>query len=88
MPLPICTSVLEVVERWRVYPALKERPKASYSRRRVTAAGGAGARIAVLGSENPDLGFYPTAEPCSSVPLQRILDLRRGLYVIYTVHLL
>ena len=60
-------------------PVLKELPSASSSRRRVTAIEGAGARIAVLGSENLDPGVYPTAGPCISASLQRILGLSRGL---------
>ena len=60
-------------------PAHKERPTASSSRRRVAAVGGVGARIAVLGSENLDPGVYPTAGPCISASLKRILGLSRGL---------
>ena len=60
-------------------PVLKERPTAPSSRRRATAVGEAGARIAVLGPENLDQGVYPTAGPCISASLQRILGLSRGL---------
>jgi len=62
-----------------VDPVLKERPATSSSRRRAAAVGEAGARIAVLGSENLDPGVYPTAGPCISASLQRILGLSRGL---------
>ena len=62
-----------------VDPVLKERPTTSSSRRRATAVGEAGARIAVLGSENLDPGAYPTAGPCISASLQRTLGLSRGL---------
>ena len=62
-----------------VDPVLKERPTTSSSRRRATAVGEAGARIAVLGSENLDPGVYPTAGPCISASLQRTLGLSRGL---------
>ena len=60
-------------------PVLKERPKAPSSRRRVTAVGGSGARIAVLGSDNLDPGAYHTARPCGTASLQRNLGLCRGL---------
>ena len=62
-----------------VDPALKERPTAPSSRRRVTAVGRASARIAVFSSGNLDLDAYPTAGPCSNAPLQRNLGLCRGL---------
>ena len=58
---------------------LKDRPTAPSSRRRAAAVGEAGARIAMLGSENPDPGVYPTVGPCISASLQRILGLSRGL---------
>ena len=62
-----------------VDPVLKERPTAPSLRRRVTAVGGASARIAVLGSDKIDPGAYPTAEPCRSASLQRNLGLCRDL---------
>jgi len=43
-----------------VGPALKKRPRSPSLRRRVAALGGAGARIAVFGSDNPYPGVYPT----------------------------
>ena len=60
-------------------PEEGERPTTSSLRRRVTAVGGAGARIAQLGSETLDPGLYPTAGPCSNASLQRNLGLCRGL---------
>ena len=62
-----------------VDPVLKERPTAPSLRRRVTAVGGASARIAVLGSDNPDPDVYPTAGPCSNAALKRSMCLCRGL---------
>jgi len=54
-----------------VDPVLKERPATSSSRRRVTTVGGAGSRIAVLGSNNRDPDVYPTAGLCSNASIQR-----------------
>ena len=54
----------------------------SSSRRQVAAVGGAGARIAVLGSVNLDPDVYPTAGPCSNASLQRNMGLCRGLQYI------
>ena len=62
-----------------VDPVLKERPTTPSSRRRATAVGEAGARIAVLGSGDLDPGVYPTARPCISASLQRTVGLSRGL---------
>ena len=55
------------------------RAELSFGRRRATAVGEAGARTAVLGSENLDPGVYPTAGPCISASLKRTLGLSRGL---------
>ena len=60
-------------------PPFKEHPTTSSSQWRVAIVGGAGAQIAVLGSDNLDPGAYPTAGPCSNTPLRHNLGL---LYVV------
>ena len=64
---------------FRRQPGQNTRKLHSWFGARATAAGGAGARIAVLGPENLYPDVYLTAGPCSNTSLQRNLGLCRGL---------